>query len=465
MNQVHKETLTTVENALPNRQGLDVEIFGMEGVPEDIIQQHNQRIIQNFYTAQAERHAATGNPPPGQRGGQGPSKKIKMETPEEIKKRLADHRAKVAAAKAAGINPAVAVANPPVDGQSPGQAVRHSPNCPPHLLCVSRVAIQLTQSYRHHLSPLPKEASHIPLPLACRPTLLPPRPTLPYILPVYPLPQVPQAPSTFPHDPPMRLVPLRRYHNDRPDTTTMVRRRRLRLTSWWLEPQAQEEQDRAMRSIISSAWQRQASSRARTLLVPARRRRARRRRIQEWCTVTAKSARRRRWRCCRGTGSSPLRLERGHQATRGKSGSCGGCRVGGCRVADDHDALSRLYGPSVANGHRLCILYDRNFGGFAVGATKLGVCFKSLVWSTVLMGLESCHTRFRSINSRFSAAVSSGQHYRGRFPCEHRNMSAIPLNLRYLDKYVINICGVRLPYIEQSSVGNAEHRRRQIVQT
>lgn len=129
MNQVHKETLTTVENALPNRQGLDVEIFGMEGVPEDIIQQHNQRIIQNFYTAQAERHAATGNPPPGQRGGQGPSKKIKMETPEEIKKRLADHRAKVAAAKAAGINPAVAVANPPVDGQSPGQAA--SPFPPP----------------------------------------------------------------------------------------------------------------------------------------------------------------------------------------------------------------------------------------------------------------------------------------------------------------------------------------------
>ncbi|KAK4237526.1 hypothetical protein C8A03DRAFT_44613 [Achaetomium macrosporum] len=128
MNQVHKETLTSVENALPNRQGLDVEIFGMEGVPDDIVQQHNQRIIQNFYTAQAERQAATGNPPRGQSGGQGPAKKIKYETPEELKKRLAEHRAKVAAQKAAAAN-GVAPATAPVDGQSPAQSA--SPFPPP----------------------------------------------------------------------------------------------------------------------------------------------------------------------------------------------------------------------------------------------------------------------------------------------------------------------------------------------
>ncbi|KAK0649000.1 hypothetical protein B0T16DRAFT_427937 [Cercophora newfieldiana] len=127
MNQVHKESLDKVENALPNRQGLDIEIFGMEGVPEDILQQHQQRIITNFYTAQAERHAATGNPPPGQSGGQGPAKKIKIETPDEIKKRLADHRAKVAAQKAAGANGAVAPLA--ADGQSPAQGT--SPFPPP----------------------------------------------------------------------------------------------------------------------------------------------------------------------------------------------------------------------------------------------------------------------------------------------------------------------------------------------
>ncbi|KAI1100317.1 hypothetical protein F4804DRAFT_49858 [Jackrogersella minutella] len=100
MNQVHKESLSSVENALPNRQGLDVEIFGMEGIPEDIVQQHNQRIIQNFYQAQAERYAATGNPPPGQ-GRKGPAKKLKIETADEIKKRLAEHRARISVQKTA----------------------------------------------------------------------------------------------------------------------------------------------------------------------------------------------------------------------------------------------------------------------------------------------------------------------------------------------------------------------------
>lgn len=124
MNQVHKENLSNVENALPNRQGLDIEIFGMEGVPDEIIQQHNQRIIQNFYTAQAERHAATGNPPPGANGGQGPTKKIKIETAEEVKKRLAEHRARLAAQKAGGNGTVGSVHQPVGDGQSPGQSVR-----------------------------------------------------------------------------------------------------------------------------------------------------------------------------------------------------------------------------------------------------------------------------------------------------------------------------------------------------
>lgn len=121
MNQVHKESLSHVENALPNRQGLDVEIFGMEGIPEDVVQQHNQRIIQNFYQAQADRYAATGNPPPGQ-GGKNPPKKLKIENPDDIKKRLAEHRARVAAQKAAGGAP---THTPPVgapDGQSPAQS-------------------------------------------------------------------------------------------------------------------------------------------------------------------------------------------------------------------------------------------------------------------------------------------------------------------------------------------------------
>ncbi|KAI0877822.1 hypothetical protein GGS24DRAFT_446111 [Hypoxylon argillaceum] len=135
MNQVHKESLSSVENALPNRQGLDVEIFGMEGIPEDIVQQHNQRIIQNFYQAQAERFAATGNPPPGQ-SDKRPAKKFKAEGADEIKKRLAEHRARLAAQK--GATGGSATHTPPQglpDGHSPAQSASpgafNSPFHPP----------------------------------------------------------------------------------------------------------------------------------------------------------------------------------------------------------------------------------------------------------------------------------------------------------------------------------------------
>jgi hypothetical protein len=123
MNQVHKESLNKVENAMANRQGLEIEIFGMEGIPEDVVQQHNQRIAQNFYQAQAERHAATGNPPAGQSGSQRPIKKVKMETVDELKKRLAEHRQRLAAQKAGGTNGSAQSA--PADGQAaPAQNVR-----------------------------------------------------------------------------------------------------------------------------------------------------------------------------------------------------------------------------------------------------------------------------------------------------------------------------------------------------
>ncbi|KAI9170761.1 BUB3-interacting and GLEBS motif-containing protein [Paramyrothecium foliicola] len=100
LNQVHKETLSQVENALPNRQGLEVEIFGMEGIPQDILDQHRNRIIQNFYQAQEDRRIATGNPLPGH-APKDSRKKIKIESAEEILARLAEFRAQ----KKAGITP------------------------------------------------------------------------------------------------------------------------------------------------------------------------------------------------------------------------------------------------------------------------------------------------------------------------------------------------------------------------
>ena len=87
MNQVHKETLTQVENALPNRQGLDVEIFGMEGVPGDVLEQHRARVLQNYYAAQERRRIETGNPVGGQ-GGMRKRKELVYETDEELLKRF-----------------------------------------------------------------------------------------------------------------------------------------------------------------------------------------------------------------------------------------------------------------------------------------------------------------------------------------------------------------------------------------
>ncbi len=126
MNQVHKETLASVDNALPNRQGLEVEIFGMEGIPEDVAQAHNQRIIAGFYQAEAERRAATGNPGPGTNAA-GQPKKPKFESPADLKKRLAEHKARKAEQAAAGNSsggntPMDGAQNSPI-GQSPGAYV------------------------------------------------------------------------------------------------------------------------------------------------------------------------------------------------------------------------------------------------------------------------------------------------------------------------------------------------------
>ena len=83
MNQVHKEPLTEVENALPNRVDAGIEIFGMEGIPEEILAAHRQRVTEAFFRSEADHRAKTGNPPPGGKGQGGEAKRPKLETMEE----------------------------------------------------------------------------------------------------------------------------------------------------------------------------------------------------------------------------------------------------------------------------------------------------------------------------------------------------------------------------------------------
>lgn len=62
----------------------------MEGIPQDALEQHRNRIIQNYYQDQEDRRIATGNPASGQAM---PRKKLKMESSDELLKRLAEFRA------------------------------------------------------------------------------------------------------------------------------------------------------------------------------------------------------------------------------------------------------------------------------------------------------------------------------------------------------------------------------------
>lgn len=95
MNQVHKENLTHVENANPGRAGLEVEIFGMEGVPAEIIDQHVQQVTQAHFAEEQERARITGNPIRGlyANGTAAPNKRPKVsEALEDIETRAEKFR-------------------------------------------------------------------------------------------------------------------------------------------------------------------------------------------------------------------------------------------------------------------------------------------------------------------------------------------------------------------------------------
>lgn len=41
--QVHKQTIDKVPNALPNRSNIEIEIYGMEGIPEQDLKEHERQ--------------------------------------------------------------------------------------------------------------------------------------------------------------------------------------------------------------------------------------------------------------------------------------------------------------------------------------------------------------------------------------------------------------------------------------
>ena len=41
--QVHKQTIDKVPNALPNRSNIEIEIYGMEGIPDQDLKDHERQ--------------------------------------------------------------------------------------------------------------------------------------------------------------------------------------------------------------------------------------------------------------------------------------------------------------------------------------------------------------------------------------------------------------------------------------
>lgn len=99
--QVHKIQTTVIKNAIPGREDPGVELFGVLGIPEELVQAHRQGILDGYYRRAAEFRAQTGNPLPGT-VKHDPNKRGKREeTTDELKARLAAHRAAKKAAKEA----------------------------------------------------------------------------------------------------------------------------------------------------------------------------------------------------------------------------------------------------------------------------------------------------------------------------------------------------------------------------
>lgn len=73
---------------------LGVEIFGMEGIPEDVKARHDKRVAEDFWKELAERREATGNPPAGSKEAL-VLKPSKFADEEDLAKRFKEHMNRV----------------------------------------------------------------------------------------------------------------------------------------------------------------------------------------------------------------------------------------------------------------------------------------------------------------------------------------------------------------------------------
>ncbi|KTW31588.1 hypothetical protein T552_00226 [Pneumocystis carinii B80] len=146
--QVHKETISTVENAIPGRDSIEIEIYGMEGIPENVIHSHYNRLM-----SEVQRHETV---PPLE------SKRQKIETyvdAADIQARLAAHKAAMQQQKQNSHNNSENVIDPKPHISSPSgeSSQTTTADLPPPSLnpCVYGIPPQYQNFYQKNSSSIP----------------------------------------------------------------------------------------------------------------------------------------------------------------------------------------------------------------------------------------------------------------------------------------------------------------------
>lgn len=57
--QVHKETIDKVPNSIPNRSNIEIEIFGMDGIPPEDLKDHERQKTGNTKSESEEDEPAS----------------------------------------------------------------------------------------------------------------------------------------------------------------------------------------------------------------------------------------------------------------------------------------------------------------------------------------------------------------------------------------------------------------------
>ncbi|KAK5165796.1 uncharacterized protein LTR77_008719 [Saxophila tyrrhenica] len=206
---VHKESIDTIANALPGREGTNLEIWGMLGVPEDYKKEKTDSVIAMYKKKEADHIALTGNPLAGTAEAEARERAAKKPKPTESKEaiqaRVAAHREKMRAEKEAKAQAKAAgdsAANNSDGGvqQADTQPKQGGPQHSPPQYGGPQASTPF--EYHNMHQQLPASVSPNPLaphrnPLAAHTPMV--HPNMPNLYPTPPFPQHPQGfPPGFP---------------------------------------------------------------------------------------------------------------------------------------------------------------------------------------------------------------------------------------------------------------------------